>query len=108
MNTQSVDCRRIKNPSEVINGEQQPGDFAWEFDFTHFDHGAKPEDQQLTFYLCLPDESRWSPIYVQRGDPGGPHVWGWNGNFDCPTMTPSIHWIEHWHGYLTNGRLVSC
>lgn len=108
MNTESVNARRITNPSEIANGEQQPGDFAWEFDFTHFPHGAKPTDERLTLYFCLPGEKRWSPIHVQRGGPGGERVWGWDGNFDKPTVTPSIHWVDHWHGHLVAGRFVSC
>ena len=111
MNTESVEARRIRDPSPVNDGARSPGDFAWEFDFTHFDHGAKPEDEQLTLYFCLPGETRWSPIHVKRGAPDpDPNklIWGWDGNFDQPSVAPSIHWVGHWHGYLTNGRFVSC
>jgi hypothetical protein len=110
VNKESVDARRIKDPSSVNNGEQSPGDFAWEFDFTHFPHGAKPEDVQLTLYFCLPGESRWSPIHVQRGQPHPDpetRIWGWDGDFDKPTVVPSINWVDHWHGYLTAGRFIS-
>jgi hypothetical protein len=106
-NRESVDGRRILKPSEVANGEQRPGDFAWEFDFTHFDHGAKATDPHLTLYFCLPGEIRWSPIHVVRGNPGGNRVWGWDGNLDKPTCLPSIHWVDHWHGWLRAGRFVS-
>jgi hypothetical protein len=39
--------------------------------------------------------------------------WGWNGNPDKPTTTPSIDIKDgkggsHWHGYLTNGEFVPC
>ena len=40
--------------------------------------------------------------------------WDWNGNKDTPTITPSIlHWgdgkdkIATWHGYLTDGKLIT-
>lgn len=29
--------------------------------------------------------------------------WGWDGNRKKPTLTPSIHHVGHWHGYLTAG-----
>jgi hypothetical protein len=32
--------------------------------------------------------------------------WGWDGNEDAPTLTPSIHCIGHWHGWVRNGALV--
>lgn len=36
-------------------------------------------------------------------------AWGWNGNWDSPTATPSIRVGpgEHWHGYLTDGVFKS-
>ncbi len=108
MNTESVDGRRIKDPSAIANGEQTPGDFAWEFDFTHFEHGAKETDERLTFYMCLPGERRWVPIHVRRGAPGDDKTWGWDGNLDRPTMTPSILNPDEWHGYLRSGRFESC
>lgn len=107
-NKESADARRILNPSEVNDQPRTPGDFAWEFDFTHFDHGAKETDERLTFYFCLPGEIRWTPIHVKRGAPGGDRVWGWDGNLDKPTVEPSIHWVGHWHGFLRAGRFVSC
>lgn len=34
-------------------------------------------------------------------------AWGWNGDVDRPTTTPSINIDNgHWHGYLTNGEFV--
>lgn len=36
-------------------------------------------------------------------------AWGWDGNEDTPTVTPSININNgHWHGYLTNGIFRSC
>lgn len=43
-----------------------------------------------------------------------PISWNWNGDKESPTLTPSIlHWGNGrdkpatWHGYLTNGKLVT-
>jgi hypothetical protein len=43
----------------------------------------------------------------------GEGAWNWNGDKESPTLTPSI--LVHgsqgqqdkWHGFLTNGKLVS-
>lgn len=34
--------------------------------------------------------------------------WQWDGNRDAPTLTPSVHWVGHWHGFLRNGVWESC
>lgn len=47
-------------------------------------------------------------------DCGNPKAWKWNGDKNKPTLTPSIlvhpieGWSKGWHGYLTDGVLVSC
>jgi len=43
-----------------------------------------------------------------------PPVWQWDGNKESPTITPSIlveivpNWNPGWHGFLTNGKLITC
>lgn len=34
-------------------------------------------------------------------------VWEWDGNREHPTLTPSLHWVDVWHGWLRAGRLES-
>jgi len=29
--------------------------------------------------------------------------WEWNGLTDAITLWPSVHHVEHWHGWLTDG-----
>lgn len=48
------------------------------------------------------------PIQISRAASSGPRVWTWDGNEQSPTLSPSLHWVGHWHGYLTNGELKSC
>src|SRR5262245_20984876 len=99
MNTQSVDCRRVPYPLPADH-KVQPGDFSW-----------SPEtlkDGSRYLYISLPGESSMHAIKVMRSDPGVERVWGWDGNEDKPTLTPSIHSPGVWHGYLRNGRLESC
>ena len=90
MNTESINTRAV-----VSGGMEQPGDFAFADDFS-------------TLYIWLPGVSGPDAVAVQKGDPGGPRVWGWDGDVDRPTLQPSIHMPGAWHGYLRAGRLESC
>jgi hypothetical protein len=29
--------------------------------------------------------------------------WIWDGNRQAPTLSPSVHHVGHWHGWLKNG-----
>ena len=67
-------------------------------------------------FVC-PNNKRCSvllgPSPIDRQHPDGLCVWGWNGNLDKPTLTPSINCIAEkdgkptsgcgWHGFITNG-----
>lgn len=35
-------------------------------------------------------------------------AWEWDGNMDAPTLSPSVHHVGHWHGWLRNGVWESC
>lgn len=74
---------------------EKVGDFTFDDNFTHI-------------YVWLPGVSGPDALQIQKGNPGGPRVWGWDGNTESPTLTPSIHALGQWHGYLTNGELKSC
>lgn len=53
------------------------------------------------------------PQFVGRSEQGRLCIWGWNGNKERPTLTPSINCIAEkdgkptggcgWHGFITNG-----
>lgn len=32
--------------------------------------------------------------------------WEWDGNREAPTLSPSVHHVGHWHGYLRAGLWV--
>lgn len=43
-----------------------------------------------------------------RGAPRPPEraerpSWIWDGNRDAPTLSPSVHHVGHWHGWLRAG-----
>lgn len=108
-NKQSVESRRIVPPcARPDPGDQttSPGDFCWDFDFPEL--GGKREDLTHFLYLHLPGEQHLGCIQVKRGPAGGDRVWGWDGNEERPTITPSIWHKGVWHGHLQNGRFNSC
>jgi len=40
-----------------------------------------------------------------------PHAspsWDWDGNWEAPTLSPSVHHVGHWHGWLRAGIWESC
>lgn len=53
------------------------------------------------------------PQPVERLSPEKCYVWGWDGNLERPTITPSINCLAEkdgkptggcgWHGFITNG-----
>lgn len=34
--------------------------------------------------------------------------WVLSGTVDKPTLSPSLHWVGVWHGFLTDGYMRSC
>lgn len=94
MNNESINCRKVKYAA-TDGGMEHAGDFCFDETFTHI-------------YVWLPGVSGPDALQIQRGAAGGPRVWGWDGNEDKPTLTPSIHAVNQWHGHLRAGRLESC
>jgi hypothetical protein len=43
-----------------------------------------------------------------QGQNGGIAQWGWDGSREAPTFTPSINCGSCWHGFIENGRCVTC
>lgn len=44
---------------------------------------------------------------VDRPNPNGAQ-WSLSGTAEAPTLSPSLHWVGFWHGWLREGRLESC
>lgn len=34
--------------------------------------------------------------------------WNWNGSTTRPTLSPSVHHVGHWHGWLQDGEWREC
>lgn len=103
-NRDSVDAKRVNTFEEA--DAHGPGAFLWE-----------ERDGRRSMLFMMPGEDFLRSIEVNRGDALGNGVWGWDGDEEKPTLTPSIlaydragngQRIEHWHGFLTAGRFVSC
>ena len=64
---------------------------------------AETVDEATHVYVRLPDGTPGEiPICGKATQPNG-HSWEWDGNFEAPTITPSIDASPGWHGYLTAG-----
>lgn len=73
----------------------------------YFDHSIR-----VLYYLCPNCGTLGTTPYCTGGKED--KRWLWDGNEDCPTLTPSIKVIEHadknckWHGYLKKGQWTFC
>ena len=74
------------------------GDFWWRFD-----------DGNRVLLVALPNHrkdqgfirSSWTIDHPNRtGD-----QWLWDGDEDEPTLSPSLHAVGEWHGFVENGIL---
>lgn len=74
---------------------EKEGDFCFDAEHEHI-------------YLWLPGRLSPSCLQISRVPSSSNRVWRWDGDKECPTVTPSIHDVGMWHGYLTKGKLVSC
>jgi len=56
-------------------------------------------------YLCPCGCGVVGRLLIGKGHkPGGTRPsWRWNGSLTEPTLSPSVHHIGHWHGWLRNG-----
>jgi hypothetical protein len=53
---------------------------------------------------CLPLDM---PVEVKNAGVRGASWHFFNGNLEKPTLSPSIHHVGHWHGYVRAGRMES-
>jgi len=91
MNTKSLYARKVP-----FGQMFQPGDFCFSEDLSYI-------------YVWLPGAPGPDALRIARGPaPDKERWWGWDGNEDKPTLTPSILDPGHWHGYLTAGFFRSC
>ncbi len=82
----------------------------------HHGNEAAPGTEVYFSFICpkgnrcgdLPILGRTNMKHDPQNQNGGSAHWGWDGNRDKPTFTPSIDCKGCWHGYIEGGRTVSC
>lgn len=94
MNTESCDMIRCSDDDAVLDGP--PGSF-----YIADTEGGK------VMWLKLPDGAA-SAINLRPYKPDIGASWEWDGNENKPTLTPSVHRVGSWHGFIRNGRMESC
>ena len=82
---------------------QAPGDFLW----TGCEAGDQPPGRLM--FICPCGCGMTCGIAI-AGDRTLHPVWDWNGDFEKPSVNPSIRMLSgcQWHGYLTDGVFRSC
>lgn len=55
------------------------------------------------------------PVFVPRPTEDACNIWGWDGNLECPSITPSINCVVEkdgkptglcgWHGFIKSGTM---
>lgn len=88
-------------------------------DWDHWDESPEPG----SFSLGEPDDKGGRDFWyncpcgcgtqsvLRVGDkfkPAAQPSWNWNGSVESPTLTPSVHHVGHWHGWLTAGEWKVC
>lgn len=67
------------------------------------------DGEQTFWYVCPCGCGSLGPLTVGNGfKPSDGPSWHWNGLLDKPTLSPSVHHVGHWHGWLRNGVWESC
>lgn len=112
-NRQSCDGRLV-TPEQYQAGEDDnfvgpnPGDFY----YLPYDPSKREEPTHIV--IRRPDGFNGGAIPIKRGPTAPGNHWGWDGNYEKPTLTPSIWWKSTesdqrpgWHGHMIAGRLVS-
>jgi len=58
-------------------------------------------------YIC-PCGCKRTGALAFRNQGGERPSWEWDGNLEAPTLSPSVHHVGHWHGWLQAGVWTSC
>jgi len=83
----------------------------WDWPVGHFGYSAPDDTGLLYCYLRLPykpDDPSMCILPIVK-DRKIDKAWQWDGNIEKPTFQPSIlhHTTPPWHGFVTNGELVT-
>lgn len=89
----------------VINGfapQTKAGDF--KFCGENGKGTTDPSAVRTMQFQCLKTGKYCGSIRVGFAEkPPGERTWAWDGNFEKPTLSPSINCVGCWHGWLQSG-----
>lgn len=115
MNTRSAAGRRHDSLGSLFDAAEAPapgfpdGAFHWP-DGCEAVHPAEGDwfvDADARQVLILVPGQGICPFDYETPNAVGAR-WGYDGNDAAPTLSPSLHVIGKWHGWMRAGRLVSC
>lgn len=70
---------------------------------------TSPDSEDAFFWYVCPCGCTRAVLSIGKNfKPEQGPSWQWNGSFDKPTLSPSVHHVGHWHGWLRDGVWVSC
>lgn len=91
---------QLRKNLDDLEENGQSGDWAFSDDTDHPQY----------IYIRIPDgvNERGSTTPWLLKEKPDPVIddWQWDGNREAPTLTPSLHWVGVWHGWMRNGQLV--
>lgn len=64
-----------------------------------------PEDGSSIF-IKMPNPAKTVAEWPFKEPLENGSCWEWDGNRAAPTVTPSLHWVNVWHGWMRAGELV--
>lgn len=107
----AANVRFLTIEGALCSPDQKPARFT--FDCVGHNRSKDPRLPKTPCAMLLIAEGPHSAAHgIKRdgqGKNGGCPQWGWDGNRENPTFTPSINCESHcgWHGYLERSRCVS-
>jgi len=101
MNTESINMKLVPREKAALSVyDLDPGDYYFYTD---------DENQQWMICALPGGHIAHLPIRPLRSPAtNGGHSWDWDRNEQKPTLLPSVNSIGNWHGWIREGRMVSC
>lgn len=100
--TQPVRGRQVDIDALMDAGLDALRENAGGFEFV--EHGGRVSDMLM---ICPCGCGNTGALAI-RPAPSPSPSWDWDGNRDAPTLTPSVHHVGHWHGWLKAAVWESC
>jgi hypothetical protein len=103
-------------PNFEVNAANDAKEYGVGGIYYYWDHFSEtrnfPDDVKLV-YINIPCTIEDCETFVSVGWPvrtplSNGSLWRLSGTFEAPILSPSLHLIDVWHGWLENGNLRSC